>query len=61
MLIPSSFGDSFMQTTADPDATGWQVDCHRSANVDIAGGRTGLLSSTRSNSNMTFGESRGKS
>lgn len=59
MLISSSFGDSAPQMTPEPDATGGQADCHRSASVDIAGGRTGLLSRIRSISSITLVDNRG--
>lgn len=59
MLISSSFGDSAPQMTPEPDAPGGQADCHRSASVDIAGGRTGLLSRIRSISSITLVDKRG--
>lgn len=59
MLISSSFGDSAPQMTPEPDAPGGQADCHRSASVDMAGGRTGLLSRIRSSSSMTLVDNRG--
>lgn len=38
-----------------------QADCHRSASVDIIGGRTGLFSSIRSSSSITLDDRRGSS
>lgn len=59
MLISSSFGDSTPQILPDPGAPVGQADCHRSANVDIAGGRIGLFSKMRSNSSITPVDRRG--
>lgn len=53
-LIFSSFGVSVPQAPPAGPA-----DCHRSANVDIGGGRTGLLSNIRSNSSITLADRRG--
>lgn len=61
MLISSSLGDSAPQMPPALGGPGGQADCHRSANVDMAGGRTGLFSSIRSSSNMTPVDRRGKS
>lgn len=61
MLISSSFGDSVPQSNPGADCPGGQADCHRSASVDIAGGRTGLFSSMRSNSSITLVDKRGNS
>lgn len=61
MLISSSFGDSAPQIAPAFGAPGGQADCHRSANVDIAGGLTGLLSKIRSNSSITLVDKRGNS
>lgn len=53
-LIVSSFGVSVPQVTpAGP------TDCHRSASVDIIGGRIGLFSNIRSNSSITLVDRRG--
>lgn len=60
-LMFSSFGDSVPQSTPEPGTPEGQADCHRSANVDIGGGRIGLLSSMRSSSSITLDDSRGKS
>lgn len=57
-LIISSFGDSVPQNGATFPGP---ADCHRSANVDIAGGRIGLLSNMRSNSSITLFDRRGNS
>lgn len=59
MLISSSFGDSAPQRAPALGCPGGQADCHRSANVDMAGGRTGLFSKMRSNSSITPDDSRG--
>lgn len=62
MLISSSFGDSIPQILPpDPGPGGpvGQADCHRSANVDIAGGLIGLFSKMRSNSSITPVDKRG--
>lgn len=62
MLISSStFGDSAPQSSPGADCPGGQADCHRRANVDIAGGRTGLFSNIRSNSSITLVDRRGRS
>lgn len=57
-LIFSSFGDSVPQNGATFPGP---ADCHRSANVDIAGGRIGLLSNMRSISSITLLDKRGNS
>lgn len=59
ILISSSFGDSAPQMPVLLGGPGGQADCHRSANVDIAGGLTGLFSSIRSNSSITPVDKRG--
>lgn len=61
MLISSSFGDSAPQSKPGAGCPGGQADCHRSANVDMAGGRTGLFSKMRSNSSITLDDKRGSS
>lgn len=60
MLRSSSLGDSAPQGCPDElGGPGGQADCHRSAKVDIGGGRTGLLSRIRSSSSITAVDKRG--
>lgn len=55
LIVSSPFG-VFVPQVRSPVGP---ADCHRSANVDIAGGRIGLLSNIRSSSSITLDESRG--
>lgn len=59
ILISSSFGDSAPQIPPALGGPGEQADCHRSANVDMAGGRIGLFSNIRSSSSITLVDNRG--
>lgn len=60
MLMSSSLGDSAPHgTPLSLGGPGGQADCHRSASVDIGGGRTGLFSRMRSISSITPVDSRG--
>jgi len=59
----SCFGESAPQGPPPLRLSGpcGHADCHRSARVEIIGGRTGLFSRIRSSSSMTLEESRGSS